>query len=128
MSNFQFSHNSIRKLDGVDGILKDLAEAALAISVIDFGIASGMRTAGEQNGLYMNQKSKCDGYRKISRHQEGKAIDFYPYVDGGASYTREHCALVAAAFLQAAGIMGVRVEWGGLFSDWFDGPHIQLAR
>jgi hypothetical protein len=34
-----------------------------------------MRSAHEQNVLYLAGRSKCDGYHKISAHQNGKAVD-----------------------------------------------------
>jgi len=34
-----------------------------------------MRSAHEQNVLYLAGRSKCDGYAKISAHQLGKAAD-----------------------------------------------------
>lgn len=34
-----------------------------------------MRSAHEQNVLYLAGRSKCDGYHKISAHQLGKAAD-----------------------------------------------------
>jgi len=35
------------------------------------------RSNTEQNLLYKMNKSKCDGYKKISNHQLGKAADLY---------------------------------------------------
>ena len=33
-------------------------------------------TAEEQNKLFKEKKSNCDGYKKRSRHQQWRAIDF----------------------------------------------------
>lgn len=35
------------------------------------------RSDEEQRNLYEEGKSKCDGFRIISRHQVGKAMDIY---------------------------------------------------
>jgi hypothetical protein len=35
------------------------------------------RSPEEQNRLFKEGKSKCDGYEKVSRHQSGKAADIY---------------------------------------------------
>jgi len=35
------------------------------------------RSAEEQNRLFKEGKSKCDGYKKISKHQQGLAVDIY---------------------------------------------------
>ena len=112
----------------VDERLVRVAHRAIQISKIDFGIPTdgGIRTAERQHELFEDGKSKADGYHKRSPHQSGRALDFYAYVDGKASWDREHLAMVAAAFLQAASELGIRVRWGGLFRSFSDMPHIEL--
>jgi peptidoglycan L-alanyl-D-glutamate endopeptidase CwlK len=116
-------------MDGVDKRLIDIAHRALEISPIDFGIPGdgGLRTAERQNELYCDGKSKCDGYDKESYHQTGKALDFYAFVNGSASWQEYHLAIVGAAFLQAANELGHRLEWGGLWKSFKDYPHVQLV-
>lgn len=115
-------------MEGVDDRLVQIANAALKISKIDFGIPGdgGIRTAERQNELYQDSKSKCDGYNNKSYHQTGRALDFYAYVDGKASWNELHLAMVATAFLQSAAILGYKLEWGGLFRNFKDMPHVQL--
>lgn len=112
---------------GVDDGLQQVAFAALSISKIDFGIPEdgGVRTAERQKELYNDGKSLADGYKYKSGHQAGKALDFYAYVDGKASWNELHLAMVAAAFLQAGTVLGIKLEWGGLFRNFKDMPHIQ---
>lgn len=111
----------------VDDRLHQVVKAALLITKIDFGIPKdgGLRTASRQNYLYVEGKSKADGYKHQSFHQTGKAIDFYAYVDG-ASWDELHLAMVATAFLQAGSILGIKLEWGGNFRSFKDMPHIQI--
>lgn len=125
---FKFSERSINRMEGVDDRLVQIANAALSISKVDFGIPKdgGLRTAERQKELYQYGKSNCDGYRDKSYHQTGKALDFYAYVDGKASWDELHLAMVAAAFLQSAAILGYGLEWGGLFRSFKDFPHVQL--
>jgi hypothetical protein len=78
MSKFYFSKSSLSKLEGVDQRLKFLAKEVLRISPIDFAITEGLRTKEEQQRLFKEGKSKCDGINNISKHQEGKAIDICP--------------------------------------------------
>lgn len=113
----------------VDPALIQIAELAIKISKIDFGIPNdgGFRTADQQYKLAVAGKSKCDGYKVKSFHQKGKALDFYAYVDGKASWDEYHLAMIATAFLQAASLMGHRLEWGGNFKNFKDFPHVQLA-
>jgi len=126
--SFAFSETSLRRMDGVDPRLKHIAQLALTISRVDFGIPEygGLRTEEEQRELFDSGASKRDGKDKKSYHQSGKALDFYAYVDGRASWDELHLAMVAAAFLQAASILGHSLQWGGLWEDFQDMPHVQL--
>ena len=125
---FALSNSSKERREGVDQRLIDISDLAITISTIDFGIPreGGLRTDLEQAELFLHGKSKADGIVKKSYHQSGKALDFYAYVDGAASWEKEHLAIVAAAMLQAAIILGYKIKWGGLFRGFQDMPHIQL--
>ncbi len=125
---FRFSKTSESRMSDVDPRLIEVARRALEISKIDFGIPQfgGLRTAEEQNQLHKDGASQLDGYDKKSYHQTGKALDVYAYIDGKASWEREHLAMVACAMLQAAAELGVQLEWGGLWSSFVDMPHFQI--
>lgn len=125
---FRFSRTSERYLSTVDERLQAIARRAIQISKIDFGIPEfgGLRTAEEQNVLYSRGSSQLDGYNKRSYHQTGKALDVFAYVDGRASWEREHMAMVACAMLQAANDLGYKLKWGGLWSSFVDMPHFEL--
>lgn len=125
---FALSESSKKVLASVDHRLIEVSELAITITKIDFGHPSsgGLRTAEEQNALYENGKSRCDGFVLKSLHQSGRALDFYAYVDGKASWDDYHLAMVASAFLQSASKLGYSLEWGGLFKNFKDFPHIQI--
>lgn len=127
--SFKLSQKSIENMSGVDPRLIRIAEMAIAITRIDFGIPAdgGIRTAARQNELFKAGKSKLDGFNKKSEHQSGKALDFYAFVDGKASWEHEHLAQVAAAFLQSASMLGYKLNWGGLWKSFLDMPHVQLV-
>jgi peptidoglycan L-alanyl-D-glutamate endopeptidase CwlK len=135
---FKLSSASLRNLDGVDPELLEIPKLAIQITTVDFGYGkdSGLRTTERQNELFRSGASKKDGYEKRSAHQDGLAIDFYAYVNGAASWEHHHLAMVAAAHLQAASMLGIQVEWGGLWMPkkpelingivyGWDMPHIQ---
>ena len=126
--SFKLSERSKMNMTGVDPRLIKIAEMAIEITRIDFGIPSdgGLRTPERQNELFKAGKSKLDGTRQKSEHQKGLALDFYAYVDGKASWEKEHLAQVAAAFLQSASILGYKLNWGGLWESFLDMPHVQL--
>jgi len=116
-------------MEGVDERLVDVALIAIEISPIDFGIPSsgGLRTEEMQRQLYDDGKSKADGRNNKSHHQTGEALDVYAYVDGKASWEKEHLAIIAAAMLQAASGLGIIIHWGGLWRSFQDMPHFQLG-
>ncbi len=124
---FQFSQRSLERREGVDRRLIEISDLAIQTSVIDFGIPEfgGLRTQKDQRGLFTQGSSRCDGITNKSFHQTGGALDVYAYVDGKASWEREHLAMVACAMLQAASTLGYKLEWGGLWP--WDMPHFQLV-
>ena len=126
---FKLSNSSRQRREGVDPRLIEISDRALEISIIDFGIPrdGGLRTAERQMELHLDHKSNCDGIVKLSRHQSGKALDVYAYVDGKASWDKYHLAMVAAAMLQAASELGHELQWGGLWTSPVDYPHFQLT-
>lgn len=118
---FKFSERSKERLNvngGVHEKIIAILQRALEISKVDFGIPEhgGKRTAQEQNGLFLRELSKCDGYKIKSEHQSGLAVDVYAFVDGAASWEPDHLSMVACAILQASSEYGVACEWGGLWS------------
>jgi len=131
---YQLSERSKKNREGIDPRLIAISDLAIIITLVDFGHGkyAGKRTAELQHELFLDEKSKADGYDKLSEHQSGNALDFYAYVDGATSWKHEHLAMVAAAHLQAASILGHKVKWGGLWKSkrskiyGWDMPHIQL--
>tara|TARA_R110002095_G_scaffold22086_1_gene23874 strand:+ start:956 stop:1345 length:390 start_codon:yes stop_codon:yes gene_type:complete len=125
---FQLSNNSMMNLAGVDDRLIDIADVAIKLSPIDFGIPStgGLRTTEDQAKLFEEGVSKADGVNNKSYHQTGKALDVYAYVDGKASWDKLHLATIAAAMLQASSQLGYELKWGGLWKSWQDYPHFEI--
>lgn len=124
---FKLSKNSRENLVGVDSDLIQVIEDALKITKIDFGIPAGggFRTVEQQQYMYNMGASQLDGINKKSRHQSGQAFDVFAYVDGAASWKKEHLTHVAAAVLQAASNRGIVLEWGGFWRAFEDMPHFQ---
>jgi len=126
---FSLGHKSIQNMMGVDDDLIDIVELAIKITKVDFGIPStgGYRLEAEQAKLFTAGLSKADGRVNKSKHQIGRAVDVFAYVDGKASYNTEHLAMVAAAMLQAASQLGIELKWGGHFKSLLDMPHFELG-
>ena len=132
--SYRLSKRSKQRRDGIDPRLIEISDLAIKITKIDFGIPTdgGVRKTSRQNVLFKAGKSKADGYLKLSKHQPaddgyGKALDFYAYVDGKASWNHYHLAMVATAFLQAASMLGYSLKWGGLWKSFIDMPHVELG-
>jgi len=126
--SFKLGKNSINNLVGVDGRLIAIADLAITLSNIDFGIPStgGLRSTEDQAKLFEDGVSKADGVNNKSYHQSGKALDVYAYVDGKASWDKLHLALIASSMLQASAQLGYELKWGGLWKSWQDMPHFEL--
>jgi len=125
---FKLGNNSIKNLTGVDGRLIEIADLAITISPIDFGIPStgGLRSEEDQAQLFKDGVSKADGVNNKSYHQSGKAVDLYAYVDGKASWDKAHLTIIATSMLQAAAQLGYPLKWGGLWKSWQDMPHYEI--
>lgn len=125
---FYLSESSKKHRQGIDPRLIEISDLAITLTQVDFGHPStgGLRTSEEQKKLFDEGKSRCDGFTRKSRHQSGRALDFYAFVNGEASWDHVHLTMVAAAFLEAGHRLGHRIEWGGFWETFKDMPHIQL--
>ena len=125
---FKLGANSINNMSGIDERLISIAELAITLTNIDFGIPNtgGLRSTEDQAKLFTSGVSKADGRTNKSYHQTGKAVDVYAYVDGKASWDKLHLSLIAAAMLQASSQLGFELKWGGLWKSWQDYPHFEI--
>lgn len=106
--SYRYGNNSILILSTVNKYLRMTAFAVIAESVIDISIpkTGGLRTAKEQNVLFVRKVSKADGYKKLSKHQlkddedKGKALDLIAYVNGKKSWNRERAVYIITLFLK----------------------------
>lgn len=120
--SYKFSKRSYRKMDGVKPELICIASRALAISEVDFGVTEGLRTKERQRILVAKGASKTMN----SRHLTGHAIDVAAFIDGKLSWDWPLYDEISVAMKTAAAELGVRIEWGGDWSSFRDGPHYQL--
>ena len=121
-------------MQGVNNDLVQCAVNALRNSVLfDFTIPwmGGVRTAPEQNKIFMSGNSTCDGYQKKSYHQSGNALDVIPYnvniVDQAGAF-RYFAKLMFREWqrgLKDGEYEGI-LEWGGNWTSFEDKPHWQV--
>ena len=140
---FRLGKRSLRRLEGVDPLLISLIKRVLKKSPVDLTISwmGGYRTADEQNEIFSRKCSSKDGYIKLSKHQQGLAFDFNPYVNGKAISLVEdkedsfYYGMLIGLFITEAKEMGIEIRSGldwnmnnifisdQRFQDWY---HIEL--
>jgi peptidoglycan L-alanyl-D-glutamate endopeptidase CwlK len=126
---YKLSSRSRSRLDGINPVLIEIVEEAIKDSPFDFGIpqSGGLRTAEDQNKLFNQNVSKCDGYDKKSYHQSGNAFDIYAYVNGRASWETKHLKPIAEHILKVADeCFNIQLTWGGNWVNFKDLPHFQI--
>ena len=131
---YQFSQKSLARLEGVNPQLIECAKIALSRSNYDMTIPwrGGKRTAEQQNNIYKEGNSKCDGYDKLSYHQAGNAIDVIPCGKEPYNNTRvmNHFANLMLQVWQEMLVRGESkgvMRWGGTFgSSGWDKPHYEI--
>lgn len=122
--SFQLSEKSLRRLDGVQPDLVKVVKRAIEITPVDFVVIEGLRTKERQAYLLDAGKSRTMN----SYHLTGHAVDIAPIVDGKVSWDWKHYYPLADAMMQAAKELNVKIEWGGRWKTFPDGPHWQIPR
>lgn len=125
---YKFGRTSTRRAKGVYADL--FACAALSLSQMkrhDMRIpwAGGLRSAALQNEIFNTGASRCDGYKKESYHQSGKALDVVPHNSDNEELAYYQFAALMFKNWAKGGYVG-RLEWGGHWSSFEDLPHWQV--
>lgn len=122
MSGYRWGMRSRLRMRGIHPDLIRVLERFIQITPIDATVLEGLRTPERQEKLLAQGATKTLN----SRHLTGHAVDVAPYVDRRISWHWPHYHVLAPAMKQAAEEVGVRVEWGGDWKSFVDGPHWQL--
>lgn len=122
--SFRFSARSRRALEGVHPDLVAVAEAALALTPVDFRVTEGLRTPARQAALVRAGASRTLN----SRHLTGHAIDVAAVIDGQVRWDWPLYPRIATAMKAAARRRSVALVWGGDWPRLRDGPHFELDR
>lgn len=130
MNDFHFGTSSEQNLVDVHPHLVVLLRRGLQLSPYDFGISKGVRTLEEQ------EKEVAEGDSQTIRSAHliqkatgyGHAVDIKVYVPGiGLTWEHKYFRKVIQALVRAAIEQDVQVEFGALWRDLLDSPHVQLA-
>lgn len=120
---FKLSQRSIDRLNGVHPDLVSVVKHAIERSEVDFMVTEGLRTKERQKELVAAGASKTMN----SRHITGHAVDLAAYVNG-IRWDWPLYEKIAKAMKQAAYELNIKIEWGGDWKSFKDGPHFQLSR
>ena len=124
---FKLTPNDLAKLKGVHpDLVKVILEAAKTAKT-PFKVLEGMRSAATQAKYFRAGTSMRDGVRKKSNHQLGRAVDIVPIVDGKI-VTRSWTPFypMAENVKAAAKRLGIKIQWGGDWTSFKDGPHFEI--
>lgn len=119
--SYKLSQRSIDRLRGVNPDLVSVVKLAIERSDVDFMVTEGLRTKERQRELVAAGASKTMN----SRHITGHAVDLAAYVNG-IRWDWPLYEKIAKAMKQAAYELNIKIEWGGDWKSFKDGPHFQL--
>jgi peptidoglycan L-alanyl-D-glutamate endopeptidase CwlK len=116
------------RLAGVDASLAAVVKEAAKNAPFDVVVLEGLRSQERQKQLVAQGASKT----MSSKHLVGKAVDLAPVLDTDgdgkveASWHWPHYSQLAPVVKAAADRLGVKVQWGGDWRTFKDGPHWEL--
>lgn len=119
---FSFGSRSLSRLKGIHPDLRKVMDRAIITTDVDFTVLEGLRSIERQRKLLASGATRT----LRSRHLTGHAIDIAPLVDGKVSWDWPIYHRLAPAIKKAAQDVGVKIEWGGDWRSFKDGPHWQL--
>ena len=119
---FKLGPRSLLNLRGVHPDLVRVVKRAISISPLDFTVIEGRRSIARQKELVAKGASKT----MRSRHIHGFAVDIAPYIGGQVRWDWPLYDQLAEVIKTAAKLELVKVEWGGDWVSFKDGPHWQL--
>lgn len=127
---FKFSGKSLQNLDGVHPDLVRVAKRAIEKTPIDFGISEGVRTYERQAQLVREKKSRTRHSLHLIQDRTGfaHAFDIFAYVNDKAVWQPKYYGPIVQVFITESTRLGVQLEFGLLWKDFLDAPHIQLNR
>ena len=143
--SYAWGRKSYQRMEGVNPRLIECAENTIMESKYDLTIPwmGGVRTAKEQNAIFKEGNSKCDGYDVLSYHQKeaasngyGNALDIIPVGENPYKQTRKlnyigrlrliNWQELVFRYAQEGEDIGIMI-WGGTFgaTSW-DRPHFEI--
>ncbi len=125
--SFTLSARSEQRLTGLHSDLVAVVRLAAALAAkgeAEFIVTEGMRTKARQAQLVAAGASQTMN----SRHLTGHAVDIAPVVGGQVRWDWPLFHRLSWAFKTASHDLKVPIVWGGDWSGFPDGPHVELDR
>jgi peptidoglycan L-alanyl-D-glutamate endopeptidase CwlK len=119
---YAFGSRSLQRLEGIHPDLRRVMDRAIATTDLDFTVLEGLRSLDRQKKLVASGASKT----MRSRHLTGHAVDIAPLIESQVSWDWPLYHKLALVVKAAAAQEGVKIEWGGDWRSFKDGPHWQL--
>lgn len=119
---FVLGKRSLERLEGVHPDLVAVVHKAIQVTTVDFTVLEGLRSEERQLKLFSLGATTTMN----SRHLTGHAVDLGAWVDGEVRWDWPLYHQLGAAMKLAAVDEGVKLEWGGDWISFKDGPHFQL--
>src|SRR5689334_15544555 len=128
MIEYKWSERSLRELKDVHPLLRKVCDLALQLSMIDMTITDGGRTIEEQRQYVASGASQTlNSNHLIQKDGYAYAVDFVPYYNGSAQPKAPWSRYkdIADCFKKAAKQLGIFIVWGGDWTSFVDGCHIE---
>ncbi len=129
---FYLGKRSQRRLEGVHTDLMSVVELAITMTMIDFTVLEGVRADERQVELFAaGATSTMNSRHLIKKVEDGgtglaHAVDLGAYVCGEVRWDWPLYDKIANAMKLAAVELDIKIEWGGDWRSFRDGPHFQL--
>ena len=135
MSRFYLSRSVLKIIDTLKSErLNKAVKDFIEYTPIDFVVIhnGAFRTAKEQNEIFNQGYSKCDGYKFKSNHQSGLAVDLVPWLDNKPVWDKKAAYEISKCFYYFCKGRGLNIrcgaDWDGnlQFQDW-DPYHFEVV-
>ena len=129
-SNYILGAKSRLRLAHVHQDLVLVVGRTIGLTSVDFSVLEGLRTVDRQIELIESGASRLTDPTK-SRHVANDsgvchAVDLGAYVGGSIRWDWPLYDQIAVAMKQSADDLNIKIEWGGDWRTFRDGPHFQL--
>lgn len=111
----------VKIIHRADGLLSEVDPT------LSFQITEGVRSVARQKQLVAKGASRTMNSRHIpAKNGFSHAVDIVIYLDGRISWEFPLYKTASDAVKRAASELGYKIEWGGDWKSFKDGPHFQL--